>query len=73
MKLIRQLEYKGHTLLLFRQRVSDGGEQERRRHWIIVAPDGVNVLGQPQATEADARALVDRLAVVQPAVDDTTG
>ena len=69
-KLIRQIGYKGHTLLQFRQRGLDAGEQEASAHWIIIAPDGINVLGRPQATEANAKALVDRLAGAQPDLDD---
>ena len=35
--MIRQIEYKGHTLLLFRLHGPDAGEQEASARWIIVA------------------------------------
>ena len=59
MRLVRQTEYRGHVLLLFEKR----GHEDARdpQHWLIISPDGVNVLGGPQPTEAAAREEVDRL------------
>ena len=60
MRLVSQTEYRRHTLLRFEQRDTPHiGEPQS--HWLVIAPDGVNVLGPPQATEAAARSLVDGL------------
>jgi hypothetical protein len=57
MKLVEQGEYRGHTLLMFEERV----HEPRRSHWIVIAPDGINILGDPKESEAAARAFVDRI------------
>ena len=59
MRLVKQSDYRAHTLLLFEERVADDG-REPRRHWTVIAPGGINILGGPHASEADARAFVDR-------------
>ena len=59
MRLVRQTEYRSHVLLLFEKRGhEDTGDPQ---HWLIISPDGVNVLGGPQPTEAAACEEVDRL------------
>jgi hypothetical protein len=60
MKLVSQRDYRRHTLLMFEQRVVERHEQPSR-HWIVVAPDGTNVIGSQSATEEDACAFVDQL------------
>ena len=59
MRLVRQTDYRRHTLLLFEERVSEDGDPPKR-HWTVVAPDGINIVGVPHLTEADAHAFVDR-------------
>jgi hypothetical protein len=59
MRLVRQTEYRSHVLLLFEKRGHDGAGDSQ--HWLIISPDGVNVLGGPQPTEAAACVEVDRL------------
>ena len=60
MRLAAEREYRGHTLLLFESRITEGGVPTER-HWIVIAPDGINIIGAPKETESDARALVDSL------------
>ena len=58
MRLAKQVEYREHTLLFFESRVRENGVPVER-HWTVVAPDGINIIGRKHATEADARAAVD--------------
>lgn len=60
MRLVSQTEYRSHTLLRFEERDTPR-IGEAKTHWLVITPVGVNVLGSPQATEADARTLMDRL------------
>ena len=60
MRLAAHREYRGYTLLLFESRVYESGEPTER-HWIVIAPDGINIVGAPRETEDDARSLVDSL------------
>jgi hypothetical protein len=56
MKLVAEHEYRRHSLLNFERR-----DESHTSHWLIIAPDGITVLGQPKATEDDARAAVDAM------------
>ena len=63
MKLVTQRDYRGHTLLLFEERVHDPPAS----HWLVIAADGITIVGPPQPTEADARAAVDAMIGKPPA------
>ena len=65
MRLIHQTEYRGHTLLMFDDYVADIGVLPVP-HWIVVAPDGINMPGPPQETEDGARACIDRIIDLPP-------
>ena len=60
MKVVEQVEYCGHTLLRFEHRIPSNSDPFGQR-WLVIAPDGINVLGSPAPTEVAARAMVDRL------------
>lgn len=53
-----QRHYRGYTLLMFEARLSQHGVPPER-HWIVIAPDGINIVGAAMRTEAEARDLVD--------------
>ena len=60
MKLVSESQYRGYTLMFFESRVRKPGA-DPERHWLVIAPDGLNILGKPRASEEDARAFVDSL------------
>ena len=66
MRLAKQTEYRRHTLLHFEPRVN-GKDRPAAGHWLVIAPDEVNVVGTPKPTEAEARAFVDALLRSEPA------
>jgi hypothetical protein len=63
MRLVVQREYRQYTLLNFERR-NEG--HEKNSHWLIIAPDGINVLGPPKKTEAEARTAIDALIDARP-------
>ena len=60
MKLVGESQYRGYTLMLLESRVHEKGAQPER-HWLVIAPDGLNVVGKPQSSSEEARAFIDSL------------